>query len=162
MRKVVIAAVVLILICALFLVWLFVPGKEQADAELPAIMVSKETGEIEQTAVRIDGQWSQRKISKNSAVFSGTIQVDGLRYTQNEWEQSVDLQVRSDLKCLVGGLSYKTAEGELASAFLYTNQEHTTYIISDVNYFVFAPAEDIEDAYAICEALGLKYPEGIE
>lgn len=160
MRKYILITVVLCLACLGGVACVLFPSKEKIDIKTPAIIVSKETGAIEKTAVQINGIWSYNKLDKNVLFFSGQFRVDALGYTNDaRWELEADLVAASGAQYMRGFLPYKTSVGDLESSVIYTDKSHTLFVFYDEDYIVFSPAENKADAHKICQAMGIEFPE---
>lgn len=160
MKKIVIVGAFILIVCVFTMVFLCIPSVEQVNEELPAIILSKETWEIDQASVEIRGQWSKGKITKDVLTFSGQFSVDDLQSTMNNnWEIDVKLSAVEGTRYLRGFLPYKSEKGNLESAVLYVDADHHVYVYYDADYIVFSPANNEDEARMICKKLGLAFPE---
>ena len=149
------------------LLYLFIPVKSQEQTTVPAVMFQKGTDNIEYTTLSINGEWSKKRVTGYSESFKGEIQVDALEYTKaaDRWDVSIDFVTDKEWSYILGGyITYFDSKDKEEFGWLYTNEEHDIYTLdtglvdSDEEYVVIAPAETVEEAYAICDQLGLSYP----
>ena len=159
MKKWMLAVVSMSVIVAAVLLYLFIPLTEKTSKAYSAVMLNKETGQIETTTVTIDGQWSISRIFDQKLGFSGQFRVDALQYTLNDsWELDTEFEAIEGAPYFQGFLPYKSTQGSLESAVLYVNADHAAFVYYDAEYIVFAPAKNEDDAFLLCKAFGLNYP----
>ena len=159
MKKALVIALSLLLVGFVVLLALMIPRIEKVDQQYSALLISRETGEIKDTTVTVNGEWKSRRIGKAKLEFTGRFQVSDLEYTISDtWETSTDLKKDSDIKSLMGFLTYKSDAGVLEAAVLYANEDRSAFVFSDSDVTVVIPADNEEDARRICEELGVAYP----
>lgn len=158
MRKRIVIVGVICLLCITAVIYMVFPINEKTDIVTPAIIVSKETGEVEKTTVQLKGTWSHNNINKKSVSFFGTIEIAALGYTKGgQWEIETELVTESNTQYMRGFLPYKSRTGGLEMAVIYMDSSHSVYVIYDESYMVFSPAENMEDVHKVCEAIGLEF-----
>ena len=161
-------------ICAILLgvsAIMFVPIKKAADETLPAMMVEQESAEIHSTTLTLRGTWGQQRMGKAAMTFQGVVGTAALDYTLWDGmdEQSLLLNESADGRHLIGGFFYNhfySEDHEEGYGWLITDRERSCYLLvtgplendSDEEYIIAAPAGSVEEARAICEALGA-YPD---
>lgn len=166
-RMIQIAVVCVAAIVVGVLLYLFISVKSQEQTTVSAVMFQKGTDNIEYTTFSINGEWSKKRVASYSESFKGEIQVDALEYTKadDRWDIGIDFVTDKEWSFILGGyITYFDSKDKEESGVLYTNEEHNVFILdtglidSDEEYVVIAPAETVEEAYAICDQLGLAYP----
>ena len=156
------ACVCLLIAC----IFLFVPIKREEKVTMPAMIFSDTKSEIEQTNLTVEGTWIRSIATPSRQSFEGKIQVDSLDYTHKENGWDLNFQVTNDASedYLSGGLFYNSDSDFTGYGWLYTNNNHTYYVLvtnlfneQNDDYIVIAPAETEEEAKNICNVMGLKF-----
>lgn len=159
MKKVILGVFSVLLICGAIALYLFLPVKEQVDQVHPAILISKETGEVMDTTVTIKGEWSSHRVGKVKHRFHGHFAVSDLGYTMNDrWETKTDLIRMAGSEYLMGFLSYKSDDGTLEASVLYSNEDRTAFIYVDEDVTVILPSNNEDDGKKIADEIGIAYP----
>lgn len=161
-------------ICAVLLgvsAVMFIPVKSKMNETLPAVMLSRESGETQVTTLTLNGTWAQQRMGKSAMTFKGIAGTAALEDTLWDGmdEQSLLLNESADGRHLIGGFFYNhfhSEDHEEGYGWLITDRERSCYLLvtgplesdSDEEYIIAAPAGSVEEARAVCEALGA-YPD---
>lgn len=150
----------LILLCcfALF-ICLFVPEKHQMDEVMPAIVIEKNTEQVDVTWFAIEGRLSRKRISRKPVSYSGKYQIDALPYTQEiqHFQGEFDFSYDKEFDCYSAVCGYKDDSGELRFANMYSDKGLSCIVYFDETYIVIAPAETLAEGRAICNKLGVGF-----
>lgn len=142
---------------------LFIPIRTNESVTLPAVMIHD--GNLEHTALTIDGTWTHTLAAPSRQSFAGKIQIDMLEYTHKEDTWDLDFQVTDDASAnyLSGGFFHNSNSGCEGFNLLRTDKDHNYYVLDmsrfdeQNDYIVIAPAETEETAKHICDVMGLHY-----
>lgn len=161
-------------ICAILLgvsAIMFVPIKKAADETLPAMIVEQESSEIHSTTLTLRGTWGQQRMGKAAMTFQGVVGTAALEDTLWDGMDAFDILLNesADGRHLIGGFFYNhfySEDHEEGYGWLITDRERSCYLLvtgplendSDEEYIIAAPASSVEEARAVCEALGA-YPD---
>ena len=161
-------------ICAILLgvsAVMFIPVKSKMNETLPAVMLDRESGEMQVTTLTLDGTWGQQRMGKSAMTYKGIVGTAALDYTLWDGMDTTDtlLNENTDGGYLIGGFFYNhfhSEDHEEGYGWLITDRERSCYLLvtgplendSDEEYIIAAPAGSVEEARAVCEALGA-YPD---
>lgn len=161
-------------ICAVLLgvsAVMFIPVKSKMNETLPAVMLSRESGETQVTTLTLNGTWAQQRMGKSAMTYKGIVGTAALEDTLWDGmdEQSLLLNESADGRHLIGGFFYNhfySEDHEEGYGWLITDRERSCYLLvtgplesdSDEEYIIAAPAGSVEEARAVCEKLG-RYTE---
>ena len=165
-KKLIIGVVCVCLIITI--IYLFIPIKTKESITLPAIIICDGNLQIENTNLTIDGTWTRSIVTSPRQSFSGKIQIEMLDYTHKEdsWDLNFQVTDEASINYLSGGFFYNSNSDLTGSGYgwLYTDKNHDYYVlvtnqfnIQSDDYIVIAPAETVEEAKHICNAMGLNY-----
>ena len=157
-------------ICAVLLgvsAVMFIPVKSKMNETLPAVMLSRESGELQATTLTLNGTWGQQRMGKSSMTFKGIVGTAALEDTLWDGMDPIDtlLNESADGSHLIGGFFYNhfhSEDHEEGYGWLITDRERSCYLLvtgpldennSGKEYIIAAPANSMEEARAICEKL---------
>ena len=157
-------------ICAVLLgvsAVMFIPVKSKMNETLPAVMLSRESGEMQATTLTLNGTWGQQRMGKSSMTFKGIVGTAALEDTLWDGMDPIDTLLNESAggSHLIGGFFYNhfyTESRREGYGWLITDRERSCYLLvtgplendSDEEYIIAAPANSMEEARAICEKLG--------
>ena len=158
-------------ICAVLLgvsAVMFIPVKSKMNETLPAVMLSRESGETQVTTLTLNGTWAQQRMGKSAMTYKGIVGTAALEDTLWDGmdEQSLLLNESADGRHLIGGFFYNhfySEDHEEGYGWLITDRERSCWLLvtgsldennSGKEYIIAAPANSMEEARAICEKLG--------
>lgn len=147
--------------------FLFLPEKQKADIEVPAIIINDETGESENTVLKFEGEWTYGNLLKKQKSYVGEISIEALDFTNDDdlWELELQFEPTDDegkIKTIMSAFFYNSTEKKgIASGVLWANRAGEKYVMTVVpqgeesGYTVIAPAESIGEALELKAAFGL-------
>lgn len=158
-------------ICAVLLgvsAVMFIPVKSKMNETLPAVMLDRESGEMQATTLTLNGTWAQQRMGKSSMTFKGIVGTAALEDTLWDGMDPIDtlLNESADGRHLIGGFFYNhfySEDHEEGYGWLITDRERSCWLLvtgpldennSGKEYIIAAPANSMEEARAICEKLG--------
>lgn len=157
-------------ICAVLLgvsAVMFIPVKSKMNETLPAVMLSRESGEMQATTLTLNGTWGQQRMGKSSMTFKGIVGTAALEDTLWDGMDPIDILLNESAggSHLIGGFFYNhfyTESRREGYGWLITDRERSCYLLvtgplendSDEEYIIAAPANSMEEARVICEKLG--------
>lgn len=157
-------------ICAVLLgvsAVMFIPVKSKMNETLPAVMLSRESGEMQATTLTLNGTWGQQRMGKSSMTFKGIVGTAALEDTLWDGMDPIDTLLNESAggSHLIGGFFYNhfyTESRRDGYGWLITDRERSCYLLvtgplendSDEEYIIAAPANSMEEARVICEKLG--------
>lgn len=156
-------------ICAVLLgvsAVMFIPVKSKMNETLPAVMLSRESGEMQATTLTLNGTWGQQRMGKSSMTFKGIVGTAALEDTLWDGMDPIDTLLNESAggSHLIGGFFYNhfyTESRREGYGWLITDRERSCYLLvtgplendSDEEYIIAAPANSMEEARVICEKL---------
>ena len=155
-------------ICAILLgvsAVMFIPVKSKMNETLPAVMLDRDTGEVQVTTLTLNGTWGQQRMGKAAMTYKGLVGTAALDYTLWDGMDELNFTLSGEGReyGLLGGFFYNhfyTESHEEGYGWLFTDHDRSCYILvtglldDDKEYIITAPASNEKEAQVICEKLG--------